>query len=106
MLLEERLGDQEVVAVAVVEGECDGARAQLVPGERAPKLAERHDAVTVAKKLHLLGEELRGDAQVPRVRSPARDAVVHEDHRRATLFAPAGTQPRTDEPHHPGGDLC
>ena len=67
VLLEERLGDQEVVAVAVVERDDDGARAAArSAASGSAKLPERHDAIAVAEKLHLLGEEIRGDAQVPR----------------------------------------
>ena len=69
MLFQQGLRNQEVVAVAVVECEHHGVRQRFLLGQRAPKFAERDDAVTVAKQLHLVGEAIRGDAELPGVGS-------------------------------------
>src|SRR5207342_927946 len=89
MRLENWLGDQEVVAVPVVERDDHATSQRLPAGHCMTNLGEREDPKAVLHQFHLLSEEVRGDAQIPGIGASARDAVVHQDDRLPLLIAPA-----------------
>ena len=91
----------QVVRVAVVEGNGDGAVGQPSIQVLRQQFRQGHHPVITRKAAQLVLESLWRHTQVPRIAILSRDSVIHEDER---LVGPAAACLRDPVPQPPGHD--